>query len=160
MDTVLAPDTEPPFGAHLMTRRRGYVHHGIYVGVGRVVHYSAGAWSFIRRPVEEVSLARFCRSRTVWIRARAQDSFDPAEIVCRARSRLGEDRYRLLTNNCEHFCEWCTRGQARSTQVEALLALLRVQFRRRKRSARGFHWSGSPVLRTQSERGAPQAFCS
>jgi hypothetical protein len=34
---------------------------------------------------------------------------------------VGEDRYRLLTNNCEHFCEWCLRGTPRSHQVEALL---------------------------------------
>jgi hypothetical protein len=27
-----------------------------------------------------------------------------------------------LTNNCEHFCEWCLRGTARSFQVEAWLA--------------------------------------
>jgi Lecithin retinol acyltransferase len=141
MDTVLAPDVEPPFGAHLMTRRCGYIHHGIYVGTGRVVHYSAVAWSLIGRPVEEVSLTRFCRGRTVWIRARAQDAYDPAEIVRRARSRLGEDQYRLLTNNCEHFCEWCTRGQHHSTQVEALRALLRVPLRRRNGSARAVHWS-------------------
>ena len=43
----------------------------------------------------------------------------------RARSRLGEDRYRLLTNNCEHFCEWCLRDDHRSYQLESLLALPR-----------------------------------
>jgi len=39
---------------------------------------------------------------------------------------MGEDRYRLLTNNCEHFCEWCLRGTARSFQVEAWLARPRL----------------------------------
>jgi hypothetical protein len=39
---------------------------------------------------------------------------------------VGEDRYRLLTNNCEHFCEWCLHGTARSFQVEAWLARLRL----------------------------------
>jgi hypothetical protein len=29
-------------------------------------------------------------------------------------SRLGERRYRILTNNCEHFCEWCLNGASRS----------------------------------------------
>jgi Lecithin retinol acyltransferase len=47
-------------------------------------------------------------------------------VVHRARSRVGEDGYRLLTNNCEHFCEWCLSGQHRSYQVDALLARLRV----------------------------------
>ncbi|HEY3657444.1 MAG TPA: hypothetical protein VGL34_20920 [Steroidobacteraceae bacterium] len=32
----------------------------------------------------------------------------------------------LLTNNCEHFCEWCLCGTARSFQVEAWLARPRL----------------------------------
>jgi hypothetical protein len=47
------------------------------------------------------------------------------EIVRRARSRLGENRYRFLSNNCEHFSEWCVNGEHRSPQVECLLAPLR-----------------------------------
>ena len=41
----------------------------------------------------------------------------------RARSRVGEDCYRLLTNNCEHFCEWCLRGEPRSYQIERVFWL-------------------------------------
>jgi hypothetical protein len=44
--------------------------------------------------------------------------FDQDEVVRRARLRLGEDRYSVLTNNCEHFCEWCVRGEHRSYQVD------------------------------------------
>jgi len=47
---------------------------------------------------------------------------DRPEVVRRARSRLGEDRYHVLRNNCEHFCEWCVRGQNRSYQVDALVS--------------------------------------
>ena len=43
----------------------------------------------------------------------------------RARSRLGENRYRFFSNNCEHFSEWCVNGEHRSPQVERLLAPLR-----------------------------------
>jgi hypothetical protein len=42
-------------------------------------------------------------------------------VIRRARSRLGENRYRLLRNNCEHFCEWCVHGISRSLQVERVL---------------------------------------
>jgi hypothetical protein len=38
----------PPIGAHQITRRRGYVHHGLYAGDGRVIHY-AGFKRFLRR---------------------------------------------------------------------------------------------------------------
>jgi len=46
-------------------------------------------------------------------------------VTRRARSRLGENRYRIFTNNCEHFCEWCLRDEHRSDQIENLLALPR-----------------------------------
>jgi hypothetical protein len=42
-------------------------------------------------------------------------------VVARARSRLGEDRYRIASNNCEHFCHWCRSGENRSAQVERAL---------------------------------------
>jgi Lecithin retinol acyltransferase len=45
-------------------------------------------------------------------------------VVVRARSRLGEDRYRLTTNNCEHFCHWCLTGEPRSAQVDRLVGWL------------------------------------
>ena len=117
----LADGELPPLGAHLITPRRGYLHHGIHVGGGRVVHYSARACSLIRRPVEDVSISVFSSGRGIWIREPAPGAHESAEIIRRARSRLGEDRYRLLTNNCEHFCEWCVRGQHRSAQVDAIL---------------------------------------
>ncbi|HTT11036.1 MAG TPA: lecithin retinol acyltransferase family protein [Burkholderiaceae bacterium] len=108
-----------PLGAHLVTPRLGYAHHGIYVGNNKVVHY-AGLSSvlLLRGPVEEVSFEEFADGRPVSIKARPVPRFAPGEIVARARSRLGENRYRLTTNNCEHFCEWCLSGESRSEQVE------------------------------------------
>lgn len=114
-----------PIGAHLLTPRRGYTHHGIYVGNGRVVHYAGlhRAWS--RGPVEEVSLAEFADGQAVLLKIGAAAIYPDAAIVERARSRLGENRYRLTTNNCEHFCEWCLRGHSHSEQVDRWLALPR-----------------------------------
>jgi Lecithin retinol acyltransferase len=123
----LAPQHhEPALGSHLVTRRRGYLHHGVYVGDGRVVHYSGLANGLHRGPVEEVPMDRFTRGQPVWVKSHATSNFDAREVIERARSRVGEDGYRLLTNNCEHFCEWCLRGEHRSYQVDALLARLRV----------------------------------
>jgi hypothetical protein len=72
--------------------------------------------------VEEISLARFTGGNPTWVRFDATPNFDRREVILRARSRLGEDSYRLLTNNCEHFCEWCLWDERRSYQVEAWLA--------------------------------------
>ena len=124
-DRFLATNQEPPLGTHLVTPRRGYTHHGIYVGGGRVVHYGSLVHYLHRRPVEEVSLARFTRGHPVWVRSTESPRFDCAEAIRRARSRVGEDRYRLFSNNCEHFCEWCLHGEHRSYQVEELRARLR-----------------------------------
>ena len=115
-------EVDPPLGAHLCTPRFGYLHHGIYVGGGYVVHYAGYVHGFRRGPVEEVELARFRDGRSLWTAPNTKSILDRREVVCRARSRIGESRYRLLANNCEHFCEWCLNGEQRSYQVEALLA--------------------------------------
>ena len=35
-------------------------------------------------------------------------------------SRIGEQKYNLLFNNCEHFANWCKTGRHRSLQMEEL----------------------------------------
>jgi hypothetical protein len=111
-----------PLGAHLVTPRLGYAHHGIYIGNNRVVHYSGlSSVLLLRGPVEEVSLEEFADGRAVAIKSRPVPRYSPLEVVARARSRLGENRYRLTTNNCEHFCEWCLSGESRSEQVERIV---------------------------------------
>lgn len=121
-DRPLDAEGEPPLGAHMVTPRRGYTHHGIYVGGGRIVQYGGLSWRLRRGPVEEVPLSQFSQGRPVWVRVVGSHWFDQHEVVRRARLRLGEDRYSVLTNNCEHFCEWCVRGEHRSYQVDDRIA--------------------------------------
>jgi hypothetical protein len=135
---------DAPIGSHVVTPRRGYLHHGIYVGDGKVVHYAGLCYGLHRGPVEEVALTQFADGRPVWIRSDVAPTFDPQETVRRARSRVGEDCYRLLTNNCEHFCEWCLRGTPRSHQIEALL---RQPRRALHACLRLFRVRGAPTLR-------------
>ncbi|MGO4331145.1 lecithin retinol acyltransferase family protein [Cupriavidus sp. 2TAF22] len=112
-------DREPPLGAHLVTARHGYSHHGIYVGDGKVVHYAGFSGSLRCGPVEEVSVARFAGGHALSVEPGPRPVYLANEAAQRARSRLGENRYRLLTNNCEHFCAWCLYGESRSEQVRA-----------------------------------------
>jgi hypothetical protein len=123
---LLEADEVPTPGAHLVTPWMGYAHHGIYVGHGNVVHYGALMYDIIRKPVEEVSLACFSGGRPVFVITHAETCLDAAEVISRARSRLGENKYRLWSNNCEHFCEWALHGVARSFQVETSLAFPRL----------------------------------
>ncbi len=118
----LDPHSEPPLGAHVVTPRRWYTHHAIYVGRGRVVQYRGWSRSLRPGPVEEVAMEDFAWGHPIWIQPEYLSELEQREVVRRARLRLGEDRYDLLTNNCEHFCEWCIRGVSRSHQVDRLVA--------------------------------------
>jgi len=118
---TVSADQMPPCGAHLITSRVGYTHHGIYVGEGKVVHYT-GLFSSKHGLVEEVELTDFAAGRSVTVLACANARFTHREIIARARSRLGERRYDLLANNCEHFCAWCITGEGRSAQIERWLS--------------------------------------
>ncbi|AXF25358.1 RND transporter [Burkholderia pyrrocinia] len=118
--TSLAPiRTEPDIeaGAHLVSEREGYAHHGIYAGNGRVIHYGGFHCCTRRCPVECISLRRFAANKGIRVQPEPDAVYTGTAVVERARSRLGEDRYRLLTNNCEHFCTWCVQGVGRSEQV-------------------------------------------
>ena len=78
----------PAVGAHLITPWMGFAHHGIYVGAGKVVHYGALVYDIIRRPIEEVALAKFAQGRPVFVVQHSAATFCGQAVICRARSRL------------------------------------------------------------------------
>ncbi|PRY04248.1 lecithin retinol acyltransferase family protein [Paraburkholderia sp. BL25I1N1] len=120
--STLPTDIEPDEGSHIIARRSAYDHHGIYVGNGTVVHYAGLCRSLHRGPVEETTIECFASGHEIAVKPNPMARYVGAEAVRRARSRLGENRYRLLRNNCEHFCNWCLYGESRSEQVEACFA--------------------------------------
>ena len=117
-----------PIGTHLKVSRAGglYTHHGIYVGNGEVIHYAGFCEIFKYEPVGQVSLAEFQREAThIDIISHHNNCiYTPEEIVCRAKSRLHENKYSLLRNNCEHFVSWCITGKAISKQVRVAMSAL------------------------------------
>jgi hypothetical protein len=48
-------------GSHVVTPRRGHLHHGIYLGARKVIHYEGLAHGLRTGPVEEIPLAHFAR---------------------------------------------------------------------------------------------------
>lgn len=56
-----------PVGAHLVGPRTFYMHHGIYLGGGKVAHYSGFSSSFKPGPVEVIDLERFAHGKPVWM---------------------------------------------------------------------------------------------
>lgn len=90
-----------------------YEHHGIDCGDGTVIHYSkAGEEATIAR----TPYAAFSWGKPVFVKRYAA-SYVPDVVVDRAESRLGERQYNLLTNNCEHFANWCKTGRNESLQL-------------------------------------------
>ncbi|CAO3305505.1 MULTISPECIES: lecithin retinol acyltransferase family protein [unclassified Pseudomonas] len=101
----------------MVSDRAGFLHHGIYAGNCLVIHYAGLCETFQYGPVEEAPLSRFAACHAVWSLEQPDSDYRGQKVLCRARGRLGECRYKLLTNNCEHFCNWYLHGHARSDQV-------------------------------------------
>ena len=101
---------------HLQVPRRHglFNHHGIDLGDGTVAHYLEGR-EILRSPLSE-----FSQGEVVSVMDHTDAS--PAGITLRrAMSRLGEQNYNLLFNNCEHFATWCKTGRHRSGQVDSVI---------------------------------------
>lgn len=104
-------------GDHVYTYRtvvNAYTHHGIYVGDGMLVHYAGlsrnGTGSSICLGLGEFR-SENGEERKIYIAKYKPDArYSREEIVKRAMSRLGEDDYSVIFNNCEHFASWCVTG--------------------------------------------------
>ena len=108
-------------GDHLVTPRPFYQHHGIYVGSGKVIHYGGYRDGFSKDTVIETSLKKFTQGYECGVVKHENRKYSPRESVKRARSRLGEDFYNLLFNNCEQFVNWCIDGKHTSTQTNLII---------------------------------------
>jgi len=124
---------KPTMGAHLKSTRLKhlYTHHGIYLGEGRVIQYSGMGGKMGQAPVEIVTMERFLSGHGYNVVPHPNASYTIEEVIERAYSRLGEDDYSIVGNNCEHFVHWCIYGVHTSQQAGATIkmgthALLRV----------------------------------
>lgn len=133
----------PKIGDHIFVDRsvlgvKLYEHHGIYVGDDKVVHYNGLARGIVLEKscfeeilsnvvpldkrniakVEMTSLEEFASGDTWQIKEYANAPFSGQEVALRAKERIGEQKYNLLINNCEHFCSECIFGEHVSEQVQ------------------------------------------
>lgn len=96
-----------------------YEHHGIDCGDGTVIHYRKST-----ETIERTSKEYFTDSRKVYVK-RYPVRYIPDTVVKRAESKLGERKYNIIFNNCEHFATWCITGISDSQQVHNFIPLLR-----------------------------------
>lgn len=103
----------------MVRRSRWYWHHAIDLGDGTVVHYAGGRGD--TRVVAREPWDAFALGGQVVIRQHRAGL--PADlIVARALDSLGEHRYSLVRNNCEHLATWCSTARRSSSQVRAYTA--------------------------------------
>ncbi len=98
---------------HLQVPRQHglFFHHGIDLGDGYVAHYLEG------KEILKSSIDDFCLGQNFSIVKHKNASSHPQTLM-RAKSRIGEQKYNLLFNNCEHFACWCKTGKHRSKQLD------------------------------------------
>ncbi len=132
--------------------RGAYEHYAVYAGNGRVIHYAGESADFSGKiSIHEAPFEEFLKNSTdyfvvtfegrypVKIHASTKfisdsclnccniewkEKFSPEETLKRAYSRVGECKYSIVTNNCEHFAMWCKTGNAESTQVRRIAQYL------------------------------------
>ena len=101
---------------HLQVPRQHglFLHHGIDLGDGTVAHYLEG------REIPRSALEDFSQGQPVSVVTHTECS--PQGVTLRrAMSRIGEQNYNLLFNNCEHFATWCKTGRHHSAQVNSVI---------------------------------------
>ena len=122
-------------GDHITWHRDiGYWHHAIIVEVGylsrqlKVIEYDG--------PIKRSGVLFFVPNGKIvehWITTDPEKEklyrvdYNPVaclrteEVLRRARMRLGENSYCILSNNCEHFAHSCKTGYAKSVQVKTFI---------------------------------------
>ena len=133
-------------GDHIAFHQMGcsYWHHAIveHVYVEKdeldIIQYSNTAREFLNDNctppwrLGDIKLAKVMRERYNFQNGVVhlmlhEKCLDPASVVQRARSKLGEKQYSPLTNNCEHFAMWCKTGKRSSDQVKKAAEMLKKQ---------------------------------
>ena len=111
---------------HIKWKRPCYDHHAI---VERVDH-EAGIVHIIEYGTDSGKLSSSGKANTVIRRREVHDlenmfkyyygeesCDDDTTVLLRAQSKIDENKYNVLTNNCEHFAKWCKTGDKLSCQI-------------------------------------------
>lgn len=104
-------------GDHVWVDCGVYTHHGIATGPNRIIHYLGKKGVYADGMIAETGLAAFSDGGAIRVRRHPKRQHDRTASVARAQERLGESKYNLCFNNCEHFVQWCIEGRKESEQV-------------------------------------------
>ena len=97
-------------------RKKIYYHHAIVEDIDRqegeirVIENSPSAGENVQRKKYKFHVD------TVYL-IKHKKCLDAQQVVRNARRRLGERKYHIVINNCEHFANWCKTCSWSSEQV-------------------------------------------
>lgn len=100
-------------------------HYGIYVSDMEVIQYGRstdifnpkGDVSIIATTIEEFLNNKFLEVREYTFIEKIKKN-KPAKVIELARKRLGETKYNILENNCEHFVNECVFNKHESLEAK------------------------------------------
>eukprot|EP01119_Soliformovum_irregulare_P002631 TRINITY_DN12880_c0_g1_i1.p1 TRINITY_DN12880_c0_g1~~TRINITY_DN12880_c0_g1_i1.p1 ORF type:complete len:250 (-),score=41.09 TRINITY_DN12880_c0_g1_i1:38-787(-) len=114
-------------GRAVKFHRTCYTHYGVICAIREekvfVVHYSGDPTnkinSYVRVDCLDAIAAKSAHEMQMY-----KDQIEPFESIANAISRLNENTYNLVSNNCEHFASWCCTNRHQSNQVRTATATL------------------------------------
>ena len=112
-------------GDHIYVKRktRFYIHHGIYLGEGKVIHFTGSIREKVDPEVRKTDLSRFLKDGKLK-RRNHKKRLSPSETIRIAREQLSNKNFSMIWNNCEHFATYCATGKKKSRQVKIALYVL------------------------------------
>jgi len=110
-------------GDHIYVKRktRFYTHHGIYIGDGKVIHFTGSIREKVDPEVRETNLSRFLKGDKLK-RRNYKKGLNASETIRIAKEQLSDKNFSMIWNNCEHFATYCATGKKKSRQVKRALS--------------------------------------
>jgi len=116
-------------GRHI-TYGGGIIHHGFCDGKGNVIEYLADPNDDKKMIIHKRTFKDFMERSEKYGRFQEIHHPDPKysvdESIARAESRIGEEEYSMMGNNCEHFVNWVIEGEPKSEQFEQMGAVMNL----------------------------------
>jgi hypothetical protein len=106
------------YGDVIYTKHGLYRHYGIYINENCVIHYDGKIDDFFLREmcIIKTTMDRFLDGNSQYYIDKRNSKFDNDEVVKRATQKIGEEKFNLIFNNCEHFSMWCKADLKTSKQ--------------------------------------------
>lgn len=122
-------------GDILELQELAYKHYALYMGHGKIIHFGlnraiAEDKADKEQTIHIASIQELLitddknREKDFKIYHPEKAKFSPNKSINRAKSRLGEAGYNLISNNCEHFVNWCVYDKKESFQVDDTIGLI------------------------------------